>query len=481
MSLRKRALSGLIWNASDKLITQFGYFAVTLYIAKLIGPEAFGLIGMLTIFMLLTESVISNGFSQALVQRSQQLTEADASTVFYINIVWGVFIYAVLFVTAPLIAQFYQKPELVDIARWLFLIVIINSLTVVVRAKLTIKVEFKSQAISGLFATFMSAPIAIYLAQQDYSYWSFVWLLLIKAVVLNISLWCFSRWYPQPIFSKDSFYRLFKFGSNLMLAGFVATLVNNLYVALIGRYFSATSVGYFTQATNVTNFLSQFISSTLQGVTYPILTSVKEDRERLINIYKQLINATMLVSLPALVGFCAVAEEFVLLFLGEPWLPTVPVIQLLCIARMVTPISTINMSILNAIGRSDLFLKIDLSKLPMMLSALFITIPYGIEGIAWGMVVTSLISFFINAYYPGKLFGFGAISQLNGNIKIIIATALMYGSIVSLSSDSIIFSIFLKFAIGFFVYIFSLLLLKQEMTAYFFRAVTCFLNKKYFN
>ncbi|MEH8173031.1 lipopolysaccharide biosynthesis protein [Aeromonas veronii] len=481
MLLKKKLLSGLIWNASDKLITQFGYFAVTLYIAKLIGPEAFGLIGMLTIFMLLTESVISNGFSQALVQRSQQLTEADASTVFYINIVWGVFIYAVLFVTAPLIAQFYQKPELVDIARWLFLIVIINSLTVVVRAKLTIKVEFKSQAISGLFATLMSAPIAIYLAQQDYSYWSFVWLLLIKAVVLNISLWCFSRWYPQPIFSKDSFYRLFKFGSNLMLAGFVATLVNNLYVALIGRYFSAASVGYFTQATNVTNFLSQFISSTLQGVTYPILTSVKEDRERLINIYKQLINATMLVSFPALVGFCAVAEEFVLLFLGEPWLPTVPVIQLLCIARMVTPISAINMSLLNAIGRSDLFLKIDLSKLPMMLSALFIAIPYGIEGIAWGMVVTSLISFFINAYYPGKLFGFGAMSQLNGNIKIIIATALMYGSIVSLSSDSIIFSIFLKCAIGFFVYIFSLLLLKQEMTVYFFRAITCFLNKKYFN
>lgn len=463
MLLKKKLLSGLIWNASDKLITQFGYFAVTLYIAKLIGPEAFGLIGMLTIFMLLTESVISNGFSQALVQRSLQLTEADASTVFYINLVWGVFIYVVLFVTAPLIAQFYQKPDLVDIARWLFLIVIINSLTVVVRAKLTIKVEFKSQAISGLFATLMSAPIAIYLAQQGYSYWSFVWLLLIKAVVLNISLWCFSRWYPQAIFSKDSFNRLFKFGSNLMLAGFVATLVNNLYVALIGRYFSAASVGYFTQATNVTNFLSQFISSTLQGVTYPILTSVKEDRERLINIYKQLINVTMLVSLPALVGFCAVAEEFVLLFLGEPWLPAVPVIQLLCIARMVTPISTINMNILNAIGRSDLFLKIDLIKLPMTLAALLIAIPYGIEGVAWGMVTTSLISFFINAYYPSKLFGFGAVSQLKVGIKIIIATVVMTIVITFIKVDHLWFSLFMKIIAGIVIYVLMLLILQEKI------------------
>lgn len=452
MTLKSKVISGLIWSASDKLITQLGYFAVTLYIARLIGPEAFGLIGMLTIFMLLTESVINNGFSQALVQRSQHLTEADASTVFYINMVWGIFIYLVLFISAPLIADFYQKPELVSIARWLFFIVIINSLTVVVRAKLTIKVDFKSQAISGLFATLASAPIAIYLAQQGYSYWSFVLLLLIKAVVLNISLWCFSRWYPKAIFSKDSFYRLFNFGSKLMLAGFVATFVNNLYVVLIGRYFNAASVGHFTQATNVTNFLSQFISSTLQGVTYPILTSVKEDREKLIAIYKQLITATMLVSLPALVGFSAVAEEFVLLFLGEQWLPAVPVIQLLCFARMITPISAINMNILNAVGRSDLFLKIDLCKLPMTLISLLIAIPFGIEGVAWGALITSFVSFFINAYYPGQLFCLGAAEQLKIGWKIIVSTVVMFVCVNFIYIETIWISILFKMLTGAIIY-----------------------------
>ena len=199
---------------------------------------------------------------------------------------------------------------------------------------------------------------------------------------------------PKLIFSMESFKLLFKFGSNLMLAGFVATLINNLYVALVGRYFNATQVGYFTQAQNLSNNLSQFISSTLQGVTYPIMTSVKEDSERLVSIYTQLISVTMLVSLPMLIGFAAVSEEFVRIILGDEWLPVVPVLAALCFARTITPISWINLNILNAVGRSDLFLKVDLSKLPMNLGALFIALPYGIEGLAWAMVCTSFIAFF---------------------------------------------------------------------------------------
>ncbi len=467
MNLKSKIIPGLIWNAADKLVSQFGYFLSVLYISKLIGPEAFGLIGMLTIFILLTESIVSNGFSQALVQRSHQLTEADSSTVFYVNILWGVGVYVVLFMTAPFIADFYQKPELVSIARWLFLSVIVNSLTVVVRAKLIINIDFKSQTISSLFATLVSSPIAILLALHGYSYWSFIWLFLIKSVVLNICLWCFSRWYPKVFFSKDSFSRIFKFGSNLMFAGFIATLVNNIYIALIGRYFNTESVGYFTQATNVTNFLSQFISSTLQGVTYPILTSVRSERNKLILIYKRLIVATLFISLPALVGLSAVAEDFVLLFLGKQWLFAVPIIQLLCIARMITPISAINMSILNAVGRSDLFLKVDLSKLPMTIASLFISMPYGINGIASGMVIVSFISFFINAYYPGKLFGFGAIEQLKVGIKVIMATVTMYVSLSFVHYDVLWVEFLMKILIGIGVYLLMLFLLQEKEVLFF--------------
>ncbi|XEH48868.1 lipopolysaccharide biosynthesis protein [Edwardsiella tarda] len=467
MNLKSKIIPGLIWNAADKLVSQLGYFLSVLYISKLIGPEAFGLIGMLTIFILLTESIVSNGFSQALVQRSNQLTEADSSTVFYINILWGGGVYVILFMASPVIADFYQKPELVSIARWLFLSVIVNSLTVVVRAKLIINIDFKSQTIASLFATLVSSPIAIFLALHGYSYWSFVCLLLIKSVVLNICLWCFSCWYPKALFSKDSFSRIFKFGSNLMFAGFISTLVNNIYIALIGRYFNTASVGYFTQATNVTNFLSQFISSTLQGVTYPILTSVRGERDKLILIYKRLIIATLFVSLPALVGLSAVAEDFVLLFLGKQWLFAVPIIQLLCIARMITPISAINMSVLNAVGRSDLFLKVDLSKLPMTIVSLFISIPYGINGIASGMVIVSFISFFINAYYPGKLFGFGAVEQLKVGIKVIIATVTMYVSLSFVHYDILWVAFLMKILIGIGVYLLVLFSLQEKEVLFF--------------
>lgn len=462
MSLKRQAIHGFIWSASDKLINQLGYLGVTVFIARIIGPESFGLIGMLTIFMLLAESAVNNGFAQALIQRSQQLTEADSSTIFYVNFGWGVAMYALLYFIAPFIADFYSQPVLIEISRVLFVIILINSLTVVARAKLTIEIDFKSQAIASTIATLFSSIVGVYLAIEGYGYWSLVWLLIVKSILNALGVWFFCRWLPKFIFSVESFKSLFKFGSNLMLAGFVATFVNNLYVALVGRYFNAAQVGYFTQATTLSNNLSQLISSTLQGVTYPIMTSVKEDNQRLVNIYTQLISITMLVSLPMLVGFAAVAEDFVKLTLGNDWLSVIPVLVALCFARTITPISAINLNILNAVGRSDLFLKVDLSKLPMTLVALFIALPYGIEGLAWAMVCTSFIAFFINAYFPGKLFGFGGIAQLKVAYKYIIASAVMYFAVSLISiSHSLWLALLGKIFFGAVIYLTILVTLRD--------------------
>ncbi|HBC7429885.1 TPA: lipopolysaccharide biosynthesis protein [Providencia rettgeri] len=460
---KNKLLSGMLWSSADKLITQIGYLLVTLFIARVIGPDAFGLIGMLSIFILLSESIINNGFSQALIQRSHNATENDYSTIFYINIIWGVFIYTILFFSAPLIADFYHKVELINISRVLFLVIIINSFSVVIRAKLIIKVDFKSQAISNVIATLLGSILSIYLVFNNYSYWAFVFLILSKAIFTNIFLYFFSRWVPQLIFSKKSFKELFRFGSNLMIAGFFATLVNNLYIVLIGRYFNVSNVGYFSQATNLTNFLSQFISSTLQGVTYPILTSIKEQRDKLISLYIQLLSVTMLISFPIFSGFAAISDTFTVAFLGEEWLPAVPIIQILCFARMITPISAINMNILNAVGRSDLFLKTDLSKLPLILISIFFAIPYGMKGMAIAILTTTLISFFINAYYPKKLFNFGALDQLIISKKYILSSAIMYVSIFFISLSNPWLELLIKITIGMIVYILLLLLFKDRI------------------
>ena len=463
MSLKQKAIKGFAWSLADKLVNQLGYLLVTIFLARIIGPESFGLIGMLTIFMLLAESVISNGFSAALVQRSNQVTPEDESTVFYINMAWGVAMYILLYFSAPFIADFYKAPQLIDISRLLFVVIIINSLVVVVRAKLTINIDFKSQTIASTIATLLSAVVGVYLAQLGYDYWAFVWMLVIKSALNALLIWLLCRWLPQFIFSVESFKRLFKFGSNLMIAGFVATFVNNLYIALIGRYFNATQVGYFTQANNLSNNLYLMLSSTLQGVTYPILTSIKDERERLVSIYKQLISITLLVSLPLLVGLAAVSDEVVLLFLGEEWLSVAPVLSILCFARAITPISAINMNILNAIGRSDLFLKVDLSKLPMTLAALLISVPYGIEAVAWAMVATSAIAFFINAYFPGKLFGFGSWPQLKAAIKYIIAAVIMYVVVKWLQLETVLWLVLAaKIFLGLLLYPLLLVIMRDR-------------------
>lgn len=461
MSLKSKFLNGFAWNLADKLINQLGVLAITLYISRLIGPESFGLIGMLMLFVALTESAINNGFAQALVQKSHAMNEKDASTIFYINLLWGVFIYALLYFSAPFIAQFYSQPLLVDLGRFIFLIVIINSLVVVSKAKLTIKVDFKSQTLANSIGTISASIVAVYLVQHDYSYWSFAWFLMIKAFITNIFLYYFSRWLPKLIFSQKSFNELFKFGSNLMLAGFVATLANNLYILLIGRYFSTKQVGFFSQANNLTMALGALLSSTLQGVTFPIMTSIKDDREKLIDIFKQLTSITMLVTLPLFIGFAAVADTFVELVLGQEWLTIVPYIIIFSIARVLFPVSAINMNMLNAIGRSDLFLRVDLIKIPIMVIGLLVGINFGTIGVVVSILITNIIAYFINTYYSYTLFNYGAIQQLMLAKKYILAAVLMYFSIQVVEINSLILELFLKVILGATTYLVCLLILKD--------------------
>lgn len=460
--MNKKLWKGILWSLLDKVVNQASSIFVSLYIARLIGPESFGLIGMLMIFILLSECVLG-GFSQALILRSQDLTEEDSSTVFYINLCWALFFYIVLYISAPYIAIFYDQPELVDIARVLFIIIFINSLTVVFRAKLTISLDFKSQTIAATYGTIISSILAIYAAHQGYEYWSIVIMMLSKTFIILIGLFIYTRWLPKLIFSRKSFLSLFKFGSYLMFAGMLATFVNNLSIVLIGRFFNATHVGYFTQATNISNSASQIISSTLQGVTYPLMTSIKYEREKLISIYQQLIMVTMCVSFPLLIGLSAVSQEVVLLFLGSEWQAIIPLLIALCFARSITPISAINMNILNAIGRSDLFLKIDLCKIPISILAIILSVPFGITVLAWSIVITSFLAFFINAYYPYKFFGYGPIQQLKVARNYLMATAIMYVCLLFVRVDILWLSLALKIVIGATIYITILVLLKDQL------------------
>lgn len=470
-------INSFTWSLCDKLINQIGFLAVTIYLAKIIGPESFGLIGILSIFLLFFENVVNYGFSQALIQKSHSMTEQDASSVFYVSLTLGITIYTILCLLAPIFSEFYKQPLLTKISYILFLTIIINSLTVVTKSKLIIALNFKHQMISTTLSNIISSAIAILLITKNYNYWALIWLIVLKSLFNSIGLWFFCNWYPKFIFCYQSFRSIFRFSSSLMLVGVISTLLSNISLLVIGKYYNSSHAGYFNQATNLTNSLSSLISSTLQGTSYPFMTEIKEDKIQLKKIYIKLISTTALVSLPLLIGFSAIADNFIILFLGDKWLPVLPIVSALCIARTITPIITINMNILNTIGRPDLFLKTDLCSLPLILIALYLAIPYGVTSLAWSITFISFISFFVSTYFPGKFFNFGAISQLKIAYKYIISSAIMYFIVKYISVDNLPVELFVKIFSGILSYSIMLILLRDEFFMNQIRNFLCFLKK----
>ena len=453
MNLKAKATKGAAWSLIDQVVNQAGSFALLIYLSRILTPNDFGLIAMLAVFVAISQSLIDSGFSQALIQKSSNVTEDDLSTVFYVNLIISTLLYCLLYFSAPMIAEFYQQPELINLSRALFISIIINAVAIVPRSKLQIAINFKTQSLINTASIVISAIVAIYMVISDYSYWSLVGLTLARSLVNSTLLLIFSKWIPKWLFSRDSFQRLFSFGSNLLIAGVIATTIQNLYTVLIGRFFNPTQVGYFQQGHNYTNILSATLSSVTQGVSYPIMTSIQENQTRLVQVYIRVMGVITLITFPIFIGFSAVAEEFVILFLGEKWKPIIPIIVILSFARLITPISGLNLNILNAKGRSDLFLKTDLSKLPMTIIAIVISVPYGIVGMAIAQLCTTFISFFINSYYPGKLFGFGAKEQLKQILPIAASSLIMYLSIHFISIDNMALQMITKIIVGACVYV----------------------------
>lgn len=465
-SLEKSAIKGVVWSIFDKVINQLGSFALLVYLSRILSPSDFGLIAMLSIFLAIAQSLIDSGLSQGLIQKSHKVTEDDLSTVFYTNLFISILLYAILFIIAPFIADFYNQPELVDLARVLFAIIIINSFIIVPKAILTIDIDFKTQGIINSISTLTSSCVALYMVMNNYGYWALVGMNISKSLSNAILFLFFTKWIPRLVFSLDSFKGLFLFGSKLLIAGLVSTTIQNLYTVLIGRYFSAVQVGYYQQGYNYTNMISGTISSVVQGVTYPLMTSIQRDTKRLVDIYVKVMGIVTLITFPVFFGFIAISEEFVLIFLGDDWVSIIPVLMILSCARIITPISSLNLNILNAKGRSDLFLKTDLSKLPMTIITLIIALPYGIIGIAIGQVVTTFISFFINAYYPGKLFGFGWFEQVKLLMPTLLASLVMYVGIMFITFDDLLTQMLVKMILGAVIYICSCWVLKVPSYIY---------------
>ena len=424
MNLKSKAATGFFWSAITTFSIQGIGLSITLILARILTPSDYGIVGILGIFFSFTQMFIESGFGNALIQKSDR-TEIDFNTVLYFNFFISVLLYLLLFICAPLISNYFKIPELVLITRVLSLNIIISSLNIVQQVKCNINLDFKTPAFINIFSLLASGFAGITLAINGFGVWALVFQSIISSVSRTTLFIIFSKWKTKFEFSMNSLKRLFSFSSNILIAGILATSVNNLYSIYIGRMFSTKDLGYYSQSKQLPELLSNTIMTILQSVTFPILSSLQNNRNQMILVYSKIMRMTFFLVLPVLTLFALLTEPFVRIVLTEKWISVVPLMQWLCFARMFTPISSLNMNILNAIGRSDLFLKLDLLKLPITITTLLVTLPFGLKAVVIGHFATSCISFFINAYYPGKIFKYGAFKQLNESKYNFVATLIM--------------------------------------------------------
>ena len=386
--------------------------------ARLLLPSDYGLVGMLTIFLAISQSFIDSGFSNALI-RKQNRTEADFSTVFYFNIAVGLFFYLLLFFTSPYIAAFYNAPVLVSLTKVVALNIFINSLTIVQRAKFTINVDFKTQAKASFLAIIISGTIGIGMAYKGYGVWALAVQSVVNGIINMIALWIYSHWVPKKIFSVSSFNELFSYGSKLLAAGLIDTVYKNMYLVIIGKKFSSIDLGYYTKAGNFASFPSSNITGILQRVTFPVLSSIQDDDKKLKETYRKLLRLSAFVVFPLMIGLLAVSKPLIISLLTDKWSGAVLLLQILCLSQMWYPIHAINLNLLQVKGRSDLFLRLEIIKKIIGVSILLITIPLGVTAMCSGLIVSSLIALIINTHYTGKLIQVGFWVQMKDLLPVL--------------------------------------------------------------
>ncbi len=394
-SLKTKTKRGLYWSAAGNLANQGLRFAFGIILARLLAPEAYGVIGMLGVFISLIAVFIDCGFSQALIAK-QDRTDVDYATEFWFNIAVGVCGYWVLFFSAPLIAHFYKMPILAPVLRVIGVGLIVNSLSVVPSAIFAIRLDFKTPATISLISHTISGIIGITMAYRGYGVWALAFQQIAGGVMTAALYWWRASWRPVLAFSRQSFRYLWNYGSKMLGASLIQQGYDNLYPLIIGKCFSASSLGLFSRAQGFAMLPSMNISGMIGNVSFPVLCKIANDKVKLLDVYRRMIRTTAFIVFPMMIGLAAVADPLVKVLLNEKWYGCIVMLQLLCLALIWNPLSGIQLNVLKALGRSDIVLKLEIIKRSFGVATILASIPFGIVGMCVGFVVFYVACFMLN-------------------------------------------------------------------------------------
>lgn len=412
------------WSAVERFSVQGISFLLSIIIARIVSPSSYGLIVMVQIFLSFSQLFIDSGFSNALIQKKDS-DETDFCTVFFFNLGVAVGLYLILFFLAPLIAKFYEEPRLTSVTRIISLNLILSSLSIVQKTRLTINLDFKTQTRAGLIAVIISGTIGVICAYKGLEVWALVVQGLVNQFIISVALMFFARWWPKPIFSIQSFKRLFGFGSKLMLANILSSLYVNLTNLVIGKKYSSADLALYNRGFNLSQFPSTNLSDVLNRVIYPVIVRVQYDIEALRKEYLKYLHLSYYIILPLMGLLLVLARPLIDVLLTEKWLDAVPYLQIFCINFMFYPLQLQSGNPVAALGHSGILLKAQIVKRIVSFVILIITLTISIPAVCWGILASSAIEALINIYICRKEIKIGFRKHLKTLLDVILIVGII--------------------------------------------------------
>tara|TARA_R110001599_G_scaffold1889_4_gene9883 strand:- start:336501 stop:337949 length:1449 start_codon:yes stop_codon:yes gene_type:complete len=429
-NLKQKTIKSFLWAFGERFGVQAMQLIAFVILARILSPDAFGLMGLIAIFITISQELVDSGFGLALIQ-SKSVDDIDYSSIFFINLIVSGSIFVVLFFIAPFIATFFAEPILVNLTRVLGLKFIISSFSIVQIARLTREVEFKKLMLAKVPSTIIGGAVGIAMAYYGFGVWSLIGQQLSDALAYSIQIWIQSSWKPMLVLNWGKVKKLFSYGSKLMVSGLLFASYRNMYELFLGKYYSTTQVGYYSQSDRVKQIPVLNISQVIARVSFPILSRFQDDDEKLKQSYKVLIRNVLLVIAPVMIGSIVIAEYLFRYVLTEKWVPAVPFFQILCIDGLLYPLHVYNLNVLKVKGRSDLYLKMETIRFTLSLIGLLSVAWYSVYAIVWMKILVGLITVVIFNRYCNKFIGYGLWEQFL-DIKTILLGALIMGFCVNI-------------------------------------------------
>lgn len=444
-SLKKKTINGLKWNTIEQASVQGIRFVIGIILARILLPEAYGITGLIAVFLAVSQTFINSGFGTALIQKKNR-TDVDYATVFYFNLVVSVICWVGLTLSRHWFANFFKEPLLIQITPVIGLNLIFNAFSLVQITKLTAELNFKTQAKASFLSTLLSGSLGIFLAYNGFGVWSLVYQSVSRALLNTIILWISISWIPPLVFSIKSFKQLFSFGSKMMASGLLFTIYQNIYILTIGKFFSTADLGFYNRADQFANLPSQNITTILSRVTFPALSTLQDDNEKLLRTFQKFIKMTMFIVMPLMLWVMVLARPIIIFTITDKWEPSIVLLQILCLVGIMYPIHALNLTILQVKGRSDLFLKLEIAKKIITTVSILITFSISVKAMVIGSLISSAIGLTLNTHYTKKILDYGIFAQIKDFIPTAILSIIMM--IVLVGSTYYVNDNLLKIIIG---------------------------------